>query len=137
MNYYEVKCNWFEPVEETDEVKKVSKKFLTKAVSVTDAEATVIDWHPSNYSQFEVESVTNVKITQVNYNPENSTDRFFALKILDDLDGRSAKPVAYNIIYEAVNIKDAILKAESQWVNAEIDSAKKYNVIVDNDLCDG
>lgn len=134
MNYYEITTTYKEPVEATDEMKSVKKNFLVKAVSVTDAEATIIDWAPGNYSEFNVESVKLVKINQVNH--DGSSERYFITKVLDDLDGRAAKPITNIIIYEAKDIKDAIDKAEKEWGGAEIDEVKKYKPIIDQDLCD-
>lgn len=133
MNYYEISTKYNQPIDGSDEFKSVKKTYLVQAVSVTDAEATIINWAPSNYGGFEVESVKRVKINQVI--PDNENETYYLAKILNDDDGRMAKPVTYLGIYAAKDISEAITTINKDWNSSEVESIVKYKPIVDLDLC--
>lgn len=133
-NYYEIKTIYLEPVEESDEFKKVTKSYLVTAVSVTDAEATIISWSPSNFRDFQVESVKKTNLLEINFNSNQEDGEFFKVKILDDDDGRIAKPKPIEVMIEANGLLDATQKAMENWINCSIEKVERYKGIVDEEL---
>lgn len=133
-NFYEIKTIYLEPVEESDEFKKVTKTYLVTAVSVTDAEATIIEWAPSNYRDFQVDSVKKMNLIELKFNDTSEENSFFKIKVLDDDDGKIAKPKPIEVMYEAIDISDAIERVLRDWQGANIEKIEKYKNIVDEDL---
>lgn len=133
MAYYSVKLNWMQPKEGTDEMERKSKPFLVYAESVTEAEAVMVDWTPSNYQDAIVDEVKKTNIGELRL--EGNIESFFLVKVMDDADGR-VKPKPYFVVYDANHLEDAVKKASADWKGSELEEVKKFKIIVDEDLID-
>lgn len=129
--YYSVKLNWLEPKDGTEEMQKHSKQFVVSAESVTDAEATMVGWTPSNYQDAVVEEVKKTSIGEIRVN--GVSEVFWSVKVMDDFDGtQKAKP--YFVIYNGSILEDVVKLASKEWSGNDIEEVKKFKMIVDEDL---
>jgi hypothetical protein len=128
--YYNVKLNWTQPKEGTDEMQNVSKQFLVEAESCTEAEAKVINWTPRNYQDAVVEEVKKTNIGELRLKGDSET--FWLIKIMEDMDG-TTKPKPYLVVYDGNHLEDAVRKATSDWTS-DLEDVKRFKVIVDEDL---
>lgn len=131
-NYYSVKLKWQQPIDGKEGMKKISKQFLVFALSVTEAEARMIDWCPSNYQDAVVEEVKQTAYGEVKI--EGATETFWAVKWMDDADGREAKAKPFISVLNAVSAEEAIKKSKGGASFGEIEEVKKFKGIVDEDL---
>lgn len=129
---YNVKLKWLEPKEESDEMKKMSKQFLVYALSVTEAEARIMDWTPSNYQDANVKGVSETKIDEIKIN--GASEVFWEVKWLDDEDGTSPKAMPYTIIINADNPDKVLELIKNHSTFGEVEMIKRYKGIVDSDL---
>lgn len=131
--FYIAKLKWLGPKEGTDEMKRYTKQYLVYAESVTEAEARMLSWVPSNYQDPVIEEVKKTPIEALNNKTKSET--FWLVKLIDDADGRE-KPRSFYSLVSSHNAKEAISVIESDFVFTEIDELKKFKAIVDEDLID-
>lgn len=77
MNYNIVKARYTK-TDENGKTKAVTEQYLVQAVSCTDAEARVVEELSPLYSDLQVKSIGDTKITEV-FNPY--ADRFYLAKV--------------------------------------------------------
>lgn len=129
--YYNVKVNWKQPKEESDEMQKFSKGFLVYAESCTEAEGKMISWIPSNYQDAVVTDVVKTKIGDLRLKGDSET--FWLIKIMEDMDGTAEKPQAFYAIYNGEHLEEAVRRASGD-TSSELESVTRFKSIVDEDL---
>lgn len=129
--YYSAKMTWKEPKEGTDEMKKITKSFLLYAESITEAEARILEWTPSNYQDAVIKEIKETPYGEIKI--VDSCETFWAVKWMDDNDGQT-KAVPFICITNAIAIEEAITRSKSCSSFGDIEEVKKYKGIVDEDL---
>lgn len=129
--YYLVKLHWTQPKEESDEMQKQTKQFLTYAESVTEAEMRVNNWVPSNYQDAVVEEVKQTKIDSVLKKSESET--FWLAKMMDDDDGKT-KPRYFFVVLNGLNLSEVVKSLGTDYYFSEIEAIQKFKPVIDEDL---
>lgn len=130
MGYYIAKLKYQVPKEETDEMKKESKSFLVKALSITEVEAKMSEWVPSNYQDAEVKGVQESKIADLII--EEDTETFWEAKLGDE--NEKGKIVPFLVIIDGIDHINVIKRLEKKYSTSQFLAIKKLNVLVEEDL---
>lgn len=130
MNFY-VKVTYLKPVENSEKMKRHSETYLVNAMSVTEAEARVKTWLPSNFQDPEVTASSKAKIVDVNRAHKESDVWWTAKVAYDDIDGRS-KP--FTVAVNGDTMMKALLALEKLYVASYFSAISDSSVIYDEDL---
>jgi len=131
MKYCNAKLKWSELKEGGTGVKKISKTFLVRADSISEAEMRVMEWCPANYQDAEVKGVNESDILEVIKKGES--EEWWAFVLSDE--NESGKFVPFNIVIngrqEQEVLKDVLT---SKYITSQFEAMKRFKIIVDDDL---
>lgn len=114
--------NWFEckirykKTQENGDVKKVTEPYLVDALSFTEAEKRIIENSEYISGEFEVSDIKKQKYTEVFFCDNEYADKWYKVKLmfitLDEKSGMEKK-TASNVLVQASDLKDAIIKLDA------------------------
>lgn len=114
--------NWFECSLKYEKVmnngmeKKVTELYLVDALSITEAEARLIEeMTPFISGEFQCKGIKQAKYSEVFFSEEESADRYFKCKLLFiTLDEKSGKEkiTSTQVLVEAADLRDAVKKLD-------------------------
>lgn len=145
MQYYTVKLKSRQPIpgkegSSEEGSKSVTEDYLVQALSVTEAEAKVLNWCPSTIREPEVKSVGTSNVVEIK--KHGDAEDWFLTRIADPIEDKSGK-VKLTFFFVMINGTDLINAATSLKENFkgtvsdyEINSITKSKIIVDEDLID-
>ena len=128
--YYQVKLQWLEPKEGGDEMEKKRKSFLVEAVSVTDAEASMVNWIPSNYQDALVKGIDESKLIDIKQDSES--EDWWQVKLADE--NEKGKLVPFYIAINGGNHFDVLKRVDKLYSLSQFLEIKKLTIIIDDDL---
>lgn len=131
MKYFIAKVKYKEPVPDSDKEKKVTKKFLVRAETVTEVEIKVTQWFPANWKDAEVKSVNETPIQELIKQGESET--WWQFKIMFE-DTDSGKWTPYVLAANGGTIEIGIPRVKNAHSMAEIEAVQKLKVELDSDL---
>lgn len=113
---------WFECSFKYDKVmengleKKVTELHLVDALSITEAEARLIEeMNPFMQGEFQCKGIKEAKYSEIFFSEEESADRYFKCKLLFiTLDEKSGKEkiTSTQILVQAADLRDAVGKLD-------------------------
>lgn len=113
---------WFECSLKYDKVmengleKKVTELYLVDALSITEAEARLIEeMNPFMQGEFQCKGIKEAKYSEIFFSEEESADRYFKCKLLFiTLDEKSGKEkiTSTQILVQAADLRDAVGKLD-------------------------
>lgn len=129
--FFTVKLKWSEPKEGSDQMKKVSKRFLVRADSVTEGEARVMQWCPGNYQDPEVKGVDEAKLVALHKHGDDETWWNF---VMSD-ENEKGKFVPFEVIINGKNEQEVLKEMTNKLYNtSQFEAMKRFKVVVDDDL---
>lgn len=128
--YYVAKLKYLVPKEESDEMKKESKSYLVNALSVTEVEAKLSSWMPSNFQDPEITGVQESKVIDLII--DGSSEKYWEVKMGDE--NEKGKLVPFLVIINGDDHFDVLKRMEKKYSMSEFLAIKKINTIVDDDL---
>jgi hypothetical protein len=131
MKYFVAKIQYSEPIPEGDGIKKVTKKYLVRAESVTEVEIKCQQWFISNWQDPTVRSVTETPIQEILQ--EGESESYWQIKVMFE-DTDSGKWTPHIIAVNGVDIQIAIKRAANAHSMGEIHEAKKLKLEFDSEL---
>lgn len=135
-SWYNVKIK-FQEVAENDKVKTVSESYLFDAVSYTDAETRGYDFFAGNQPEFQLFSITKMKLAEV-FLQDLIADVWFKCRvqyIIFDEKTKQEKKTAVVMLINANNIKEAYdqlkerLGSVEDYIISDINATKILEVI--------
>ena len=98
--------------------KPVTEAYLVDALSYTEAESRFLEEiHPFMSSEFEVDSITRVKISDIFFNEKESADKWYKCKLsfiaLDEKSGAEKRSNAFFFV-QASDLREAIKYLDEQ-----------------------
>lgn len=113
---------WFEcslkydKVMENGKEKKVTELYLVDALSITEAEARLIEeMTPFISGEFQCKGIKEAKYSEIFFSEEESADRYFKCKLLfitlDEKSGKE-KTTSTQILVQAADLRDAVGKLD-------------------------
>ena len=113
---------WFECSLKYDKVmengleKKVTELYLVDALSITEAEARLIEeMNPFMQGEFQCKGIKEAKYSEIFFSEEESADRYFKCKLLfitlDEKSGKG-KITSTQILVQAADLRDAVGKLD-------------------------
>jgi len=129
-NYYVAKLKYQTPKEESDEMKKESKSYLVHALSVTEVEAKLSSWIPSNFQDPEITGVQESKV--IDLITDANSETYWEVKMGDE--NEKGKLVPFLVIINGDDHFDVLKRMEKKYSTSEFIAIKKINTIVDDDL---
>lgn len=134
MGFYIAKLKWLQPKEETDELQKMSKSFLVKALSITEVEANIAAWlstQPSTtYQDIETTGVQESKI--IDFIHESDSETFWEAKLGDE--NEKGKIVPFTLVISGDHHHEVIKSLDKKYNMSQFLAIKKINIIVEDDL---
>lgn len=114
--------NWFEcslkyeKVMENGLEKKVTELYLVDALSITEAEARLIEeMNPFMQGEFQCKGIKEAKYSEIFFSEEVTADRYFKCKLLfitlDEKSGKE-KTTSTQILVQAADLRDAVKKLD-------------------------
>lgn len=113
---------WFECSLKYDKVmengleKKVTELYLVDALSITEAEARLIEeMNPFMQGEFQCKGIKEAKYSEIFFSEEESADRYFKCKLLFiTLDEKSGKEkiTSTQILVQTADLRDAVGKLD-------------------------
>lgn len=128
--YYVAKIQYLTNQEGGEKLKKKSESFLVNALSVTEAEAKIIDWIPSNWQDAKLKGVNQSSIADINWG--NSEERWFKARV-SYMDGEE-KSRPFQVVIESTDIRAAISKLETLYTASWISEISECNIVFDTTL---
>lgn len=113
---------WFECSLKYDKVmengleKKVTELYLVDALSITEAEARLIEeMNPFMQGEFQCKGIKEAKYSEIFFSEEESADRYFKCKLLfitlDEKSGKE-KTTSTQILVQAADLRNAVKKLD-------------------------
>lgn len=107
----------YEKVMENGKEKKVTELYLVDALSITEAEARLIEeMSPFIQGEFQCKGIKEAKYSEIFFSEEESADRYFKCKLLfitlDEKSGNE-KTTSIQILVEAADLRDAVKKLDA------------------------
>lgn len=113
---------WFECSLKYDKVmnngkeKKITELYLVDALSITEAEARLIEeMTPFISGEFQCKGIKEAKYSEIFFSEEVTADRYFKCKLLfitlDEKSGKE-KTTSTQILVQAVDLRDAVKKLD-------------------------
>lgn len=125
--YYIAKIEYLTNLEGGDKLKKKSENFMINALSVTEAEAKIVEWIPANWQDPKLKGVNQSSIVDINWGTDE--EKWFKAKVsYMDGDDRS-KP--FQVVIEAIDIRSAINQLEKLYTASWISEISETNIVVD------
>ncbi|UBM60612.1 DUF4494 domain-containing protein [Marinilongibacter aquaticus] len=135
-SWYQTKIK-FQQVVEDDKVKNITEAYLFDAMSYTEAEAHSYDYLSSLRPNFEMQSITKMKLAEV-FMQENGAETWFKCRvqyIIFDEKTNSEKKTAVNMLINADNVKHAYeslaerLGTVEDYIISDINATKILDVV--------
>lgn len=106
----------YEKVMENGLEKKVTELYLVDALSITEAEARLIEeMNPFMQGEFQCKGIKEAKYSEIFFSEEESADRYFKCKLLfitlDEKSGKE-KTTSTQILVQAADLRDAVGKLD-------------------------
>lgn len=106
----------YEKVMENGLEKKVTELYLVDALSITEAEARLIEeMNPFMQGEFQCKGIKEAKYSEIFFSEEVTADRYFKCKLLfitlDEKSGKE-KTTSTQILVQAVDLRDAVKKLD-------------------------
>lgn len=122
---------WFECSLKYDKVmengleKKVTELHLVDALSITEAEARLIEeMNPFMQGEFQCKGIKEAKYSEIFFSEEESADRYFKCKLLfitlDEKSGKE-KTTSTQILVQAADLRDAVGKLDEGMKGTMVD----------------
>lgn len=117
LNYFECKVKYLK-VMENGLQKPVTEAYLVDALSYTEAERRFLEEiRPFMHGEFEVDSITRVKISDIFFNDNESADKWFKCKLsfiaVDEKSGAEKRSNAFFFV-QASDLREAIKHLDKQ-----------------------
>lgn len=129
MKFY-VKVQYLKQVENSDKLKKTNETFVVEAVSVTDAEAKMVGWIPSNWQDANVRSVSKASISDINW--ATDSEQWWTASIAYQDEFGKSKP--FTVALNALTAREAVSAIDKQYATADISSLSKTSKIFEKEL---
>lgn len=102
----------YEKVMENGKEKKVTELYLVDALSITEAEARLIEeMSPFMQGEFQCKGIKEAKYSEIFFSEEGTADRYFKCKLLfitlDEKSGKE-KTTSTQILVQAADLRDAV-----------------------------
>jgi hypothetical protein len=131
MKYFIVKLKWSEPKDGGEDFKRFSKRFLVRADSVTEAEARVLNWIPSNYQDPEIPGADEADVTDLVKDGDSEVWWYFGLSD----ENEKGRFVPFSVVINGGNEKEVLTKITSKlYQTSQFESMKRFKAMVDDDL---
>lgn len=106
----------YEKVMENGKEKKVTELYLVDALSITEAEARLIEeMNPFMQGEFQCKGIKEAKYSEIFFSEEVTADRYFKCKLLfitlDEKSGKE-KTTSTQILVQAADLRDAVKKLD-------------------------
>ena len=106
----------YEKVMENGLEKKVTELYLVDALSITGAEARLIEeMNPFMQGEFQCKGIKEAKYSEIFFSEEVTADRYFKCKLLfitlDEKSGKE-KTTSTQILVQAADLRDAVKKLD-------------------------
>lgn len=106
----------YEKVMENGLEKKVTELYLVDALSITEAEARLIEeMNPFMQGEFQCKGIKEAKYSEIFFSEEVTADRYFKCKLLfitlDEKSGKE-KTTSTQILVQAADLRDAVKKLD-------------------------
>lgn len=106
----------YEKVMENGLEKKVTELYLVDALSITEAEARLIEeMNPFMQGEFQCKGIKEAKYSEIFFSEEVTADRYFKCKLLfitlDEKSGKE-KTTSTQILIQAADLRDAVKKLD-------------------------
>lgn len=106
----------YEKVMENGLEKKVTELYLVDALSITEAEARLIEeMNPFMQGEFQCKGINEAKYSEIFFSEEVTADRYFKCKLLfitlDEKSGKE-KTTSTQILVQAADLRDAVKKLD-------------------------
>ena len=116
-NFFECKVKYLK-VMENGLQKPVTEAYLVDALSYTEAESRFIEEiRPFMHDEFEVDSITRVKISDIFFNDKESADKWYKCKLsfitVDEKSGAEKRSNAFFFV-QASDLREAIKYLDEQ-----------------------
>lgn len=126
-----MKSKWFEckvkyvKVMDNGLEKPTTEAYLVDALSYTEAESGFIEKiRPFMYGEFEVDSITRVRISDIFFNDKESADKWYKCKLsfiaVDEKNGAEKRSNAFFFV-QAADLRDAIKYLDEQMKGTIMD----------------
>lgn len=139
--YFNVTVKYLKPAEgeDADAMKKVDEKYLVDAMSVTEAEAKVIEWFPDNYQDLSVNAAVFFELDSIVTTGKSETYYLGRIKFPEETKKGKIKMKSFQVMVNGDNLKDALnnmIEAfhDESAVDYEMDSIANSKIIIDGDL---
>lgn len=115
QKYFE--CSFkYEKVMNNGKEKKITELYLVDALSITEAEARLIEeMTPFISGEFQCKGIKEAKYSEIFFSEEVTADRYFKCKLLfitlDEKSGKE-KTTSTQILVQAVDLRDAVRKLD-------------------------
>ena len=115
QKYFE--CSFkYEKVMNNGKEKKITELYLVDALSITEAEARLIEeMTPFISGEFQCKGIKEAKYSEIFFSEEESADRYFKCKLLfitlDEKSGKE-KTTSTQILVQAADLRDAVGKLD-------------------------
>lgn len=115
QKYFECSLK-YDKVMENGLEKKVTELYLVDALSITEAEARLIEeMNPFMQGEFQCKGIKEAKYSEIFFSEEESADRYFKCKLLfitlDEKSGKE-KTTSTQILVQAADLRDAVGKLD-------------------------
>lgn len=106
----------YEKVMENGLEKKVTELYLVDALSITEAEARLIEeMNPFMQGEFQCKGIKEAKYSEIFFSEEVTADRYFKCRLLfitlDEKSGKE-KTTSTQILVQAADLRDAVKKLD-------------------------
>lgn len=106
----------YEKVMKNGSEKKVTELYLVDALSITEAEARLIEeMNPFMQGDFQCKGIKEAKYSEIFFSEEVTADRYFKCKLLfitlDEKSGKE-KTTSTQILVQAADLRDAVKKLD-------------------------
>ena len=137
--YFIVSVKSLKPEDGEDEMKYIREKYLIDAMTVTEAEAKIVEWFPDNYKELEVNIVSMFDLDNVIRKGES--EEFYLGRVAYPEEGKKGKikMKSFQVMVNGNNLKEALDVMEKHYTNEsavdyEMRSISDSQIIVDKEL---
>jgi hypothetical protein len=131
VKYFIAAIQYSEPNPEKDTIKKVRKKVLVRAESVTEVEIKCQGWFVANWQDPIVKSVTETPIQEVH--TQGDSEAYWSVKVMFE-DTDSGKWTPHVVAANGGTIEIVLPRVKKLHSMGEIEEIKKLKIEFDTDL---
>jgi hypothetical protein len=131
VKYFIAAIQYSEPVPEKDTIKKVRKKVLVRAESVTEVEIKCQNWFVANWQDPIVKSVAETSIQDVH--TQGDSEAYWQVKVMFE-DTDSGKWTPHIVAANGGTIEIVLPRVKKLHQMGEIEEIKKLKIEFDTDL---